>query len=159
LILAFAFAVTGSAPAEPSDVRTGRVHGYVTDTETKSPLAAANVLTEDTQMGGFTDGRGRFAIGRVPVGSYTLLFRYVGYEPARTTDVIVKSGRITSVHAELKAAIIQVLSYGGTLPWAYRDTPYEKVVDPESVMTESVHCIGPTASGIVVKLTRTTAAE
>jgi uncharacterized repeat protein (TIGR04076 family) len=51
--------------------------------------------------------------------------------------------------------IIQALKYGGTLGWRYKDTPYEKVIDPEGVTTEFVRCLDPTASGIVVKVIRT----
>jgi uncharacterized repeat protein (TIGR04076 family) len=52
-------------------------------------------------------------------------------------------------------SITQVLRLGGTLPWRYEDTPYEKVIDPEGITTEFIRCIDPTASGIVVKVTRT----
>lgn len=51
-------------------------------------------------------------------------------------------------------AVIQALRYGGTLPWRYKDTPYEKVIDPQGITTEFIRCIDPTASGIVVKVTR-----
>jgi uncharacterized repeat protein (TIGR04076 family) len=50
--------------------------------------------------------------------------------------------------------VIQVLRFGGTLGWQYKDTPYEKVINKSGVTTEYVHCIDP-ASGIVVKITRT----
>ncbi|OGC94738.1 MAG: hypothetical protein A2W25_16125 [candidate division Zixibacteria bacterium RBG_16_53_22] len=51
--------------------------------------------------------------------------------------------------------MIQALRYGGTLPWTYKGTPYEKVIDPDGVTTEFARCVDPTASGIVVKLIRT----
>ena len=51
--------------------------------------------------------------------------------------------------------ILEQLSAGETLNWDYKDTQYEKVIDPEGVTTEYVRCIDPTASGIVVKVTRT----
>ena len=51
--------------------------------------------------------------------------------------------------------VIRALEHGGTLPWKYQGTPYEKVIDPEGVMTEFVRCLDPTTSGIVVKVTRT----
>lgn len=51
--------------------------------------------------------------------------------------------------------IIQTLRFGGTLGWQYRDTPYEKEIDPEGVTTEFIRCIDPTESGIVVKVIRT----
>jgi hypothetical protein len=55
--------------------------------------------------------------------------------------------------------MIRALENGGTLPWKYKQTPYEKVFDPEGVTTEFVRCPDPTASGIVVKVTRTALPE
>jgi uncharacterized repeat protein (TIGR04076 family) len=49
---------------------------------------------------------------------------------------------------------IRALQNGGTLPWRYRGTPYEKEIDPDGVTTEYVRCPDPTASGIVMKITR-----
>lgn len=55
--------------------------------------------------------------------------------------------------------VIRALENGGTLPWRYRGTPYEKVIDPDGVTTEFVRCIDPTASGVVIKVTRTALPE
>ena len=52
-------------------------------------------------------------------------------------------------------SVIHVLRFGGTLPWDYEGTPYEKEIDPDGVTTEFVRCIDPTDSGIVVKVIRT----
>lgn len=54
---------------------------------------------------------------------------------------------------------IRALENGGTLPWRYRGTPYEKVIDPIGVTTEYVRCPDPTAAGIVVKVIRTALPE
>jgi len=48
---------------------------------------------------------------------------------------------------------IRVLEYGGTLPWLYKGTPYEKVIDPEGVTTEFIRCPDPTRV-VVAKITR-----
>jgi len=50
--------------------------------------------------------------------------------------------------------VIRALEHGGTLPWRYAGTPYEKEIDPDGVTTEYVRCLDPTASGIVVKVLR-----
>jgi len=50
---------------------------------------------------------------------------------------------------------IRVLEYGGTLPWLYTGTPYEKVIDPDGITTEFIRCPDPTESGMVAKITRT----
>jgi len=52
-------------------------------------------------------------------------------------------------------SVIRVLMFGGTLPWKYKDTPYEKEIDPNGVTTEYIRCVDPTDSGIVVKIIRT----
>ena len=51
--------------------------------------------------------------------------------------------------------MIRALENGGELPWKYKNTPFEKVIDPDGVTTEYVRCPDPTASGIVVKIIRT----
>ena len=51
-------------------------------------------------------------------------------------------------------SVITTLLYGGTLPWKYQGTPYEKEINPGGVTTEFIRCIDPTDSGIVVKLNR-----
>jgi len=50
--------------------------------------------------------------------------------------------------------VIRALENGGTLPWRYQGTPYEKVIDRNGVTTEFIRCLDPTASGIVMKVTR-----
>ena len=57
------------------------------------------------------------------------------------------------------SGVLKALSAGETLNWDYKGTPYEKVIAPEGITTEYVHCIDPTASGIVVKVIRTKMAE
>ncbi len=49
---------------------------------------------------------------------------------------------------------VRILEFGGTLPWMYEGTSYEKVIDPDGVTTEYVRCPDPT-SNLVAKITRT----
>ena len=51
-------------------------------------------------------------------------------------------------------SMVRVLQFGGSMPWTYHDTPYEKEIDPEGITTEFVRCPDPTAAGVVAKLTR-----
>ena len=56
-------------------------------------------------------------------------------------------------------SMVRVLQFGGTLPWKYGGTRYEKETDPEGLTTEFIRCPDPTSSGVVVKITRTKPAE
>jgi len=68
-------------------------------------------------------------------------------------------GMICAWLVDSLTGIIRSLEHGGTLSWKYKGTPYEKVIDPDGVTTEFVRCLDPTASGIVMKVTRTALAE
>ena len=86
----------------------GTIKGLVIDSESKEPLIGANVVLKGTQKGAATSQSGSFVIESIPVGSYTLLFSYIGYEVLAKVDVIVRSQRITFVDAELLHSAIEV---------------------------------------------------
>jgi len=50
--------------------------------------------------------------------------------------------------------VIPALLSGGTFPWKYEGTPYEKEIDPEGITTEFVRCPDPTSRGVVLKIIR-----
>ncbi len=56
-------------------------------------------------------------------------------------------------------AMIRVLQFGGTLPWKYQNTEYEKVINEAGQTTEFVRCPDPTDAGVIVKITRNKLAE
>jgi uncharacterized repeat protein (TIGR04076 family) len=64
------------------------------------------------------------------------------------------NGKICQWLLDSMNSMIRVLKYGGTLPWTYSDTPYEKNIDPNGITTEFVRCPDPTAR-IIAKITRT----
>ena len=43
--------------------------------------------------------------------------------------------------------IVRALEHGGNLSWKYKDTPYEKVIDPDGLTTEYVRCIAVCPGG------------
>lgn len=63
-------------------------------------------------------------------------------------------GRICPWLQDSMAGMLRVLALGGTLPWQYPGTPYEKETDPNGVTTEFVRCPDPTSRGVVVKIIR-----
>ncbi len=51
-------------------------------------------------------------------------------------------------------SMVLVMQFGGTLPWKYKDTKYEKALDVDGITTEFIRCPDPTDAGVVVKITR-----
>ena len=51
-------------------------------------------------------------------------------------------------------SMVRVLQFGGSLPWKYEGTPYEKTIDGNDITTEFVRCPDPTSAGVVAKISR-----
>ena len=81
---------------------------------------------------------------------------YDAYEVGQTFRYPEDLGLLCPWLVDSLTGMIRALENGGALPWRYRGTPYEKSIDPDGVTTEFVRCPDPTASGIVVKIVRTT---
>lgn len=77
-----------------------------------------------------------------------------GHKPGDVFQYPAEKGRICPWLMDSMDGFLRVLEYGGNLPWTYRGTPYEKVIDPDGVTTEFVRCPDPT-SGLVAKISRT----
>ena len=56
------------------------ITGKVVNSNTGKPLQGANVLIEQTSLGGATDENGLFSIRNLPIGNYTISASVIGYE-------------------------------------------------------------------------------
>ena len=59
-----------------------------------------------------------------------------------------EKGKICEWLMDSMNGAIRVLEYGGTMPWLYEGTPYQKVIDPKGLTTEFIRC--PDPSRVVV---------
>lgn len=89
----------------------GRIGGSVVSSGTLEPVAGAFVIVDGTDLGAITDSEGGYTILSVPVGSYGLRVSAVGHHPGLASDVIVRSGRLTTVDLVLERAPVE----GGTI--------------------------------------------
>lgn len=65
-----------------------------------------------------------------------------------------ETGPMCSWLQDSMSGFLRTLEYGGTLPWRYSGTRYEKEIDPDGVTTEFVRCPDPTTK-VVAKIIRT----
>ncbi len=89
-----------------SQIRYGQIGGTVTQETTAQPLAGANIILENTDLGAATDTRGRFQIQQVPVGSYTVRIEMMGFGTQYRANIHVEPGRTTTVNAALEQQVI-----------------------------------------------------
>ncbi len=96
---------------------TGKIQGVVRDEETKEPIAFADVIITNTEMGSATDENGNFFILNVPTGIYTIEASYIGYQTKRIENVLVEADRATRLNITLRKSAIElapVTVYGET---------------------------------------------
>jgi outer membrane receptor protein involved in Fe transport len=85
---------------------TGKLKGRVTDTNGE-PLVGANVLVMGTSQGAATDLDGYYNIINIRTGTYSVEFRYVGYQSKIVKDVNVVPDQTTEINAQLSEQSVQ----------------------------------------------------
>ncbi|MHC4923757.1 MAG: carboxypeptidase-like regulatory domain-containing protein, partial [Planctomycetota bacterium] len=114
--------------------RTGTVRGSVVDRETFAPISNVLVAVVGLPHEALSDAEGRFVLGPLPVGSYSIRLERIGYASALRADVVVKSDRITFVNVELESAAVGI--EGLVVGSGYFPSPAERTTSNASFQTE-----------------------
>ncbi|SHN41996.1 Outer membrane receptor proteins, mostly Fe transport [Chitinophaga sp. CF418] len=77
-------------------VDNGKVTGKVTDQKTGEALIGVTVIVQGTSTGAVTDVEGRYTLNLAP-GTYTLEFKYMGYQTKAVSEVVVGPGAPTQL--------------------------------------------------------------
>ncbi len=84
---------------------TGSIVGALTDKDyNNEPLAFANVLIKDTRIGVISDIDGLFEINDLTVGTYIVIFSFVGYETIEIENVSVEPNKVTTLNVPMGAS-------------------------------------------------------
>jgi len=104
LLLALLALPLATALAQPS----GTITGTVVATGTEQPIAGAQLVVEGADRRAVADDQGRFVILGVAPGVWRLQVRAIGYRPVIIPDVVVGSGKPTTLAIRLLPAPIDV---------------------------------------------------
>lgn len=96
------------APRSLAIVETGRISGHVFDAASGRPIANANVVVVGTPLGTTTNDSGYFVIRRVPVGTYQLTARFIGYAPVTTSGVRVTANAVVTRDFKLQPSALSL---------------------------------------------------
>lgn len=96
----------GRAEAAPMQATTGagRLTGRVIDRETGRALQGVQVSLVGTRLGSVTDLDGRYDVSRIPVGTYGIVARLIGYRPQRQDSVRIAAGATLQLNFALGTA-------------------------------------------------------
>ncbi len=84
--------------------QTGSIRGRVFDQKDGEPLIGATVLLVGTNQGTVVDLDGKYSMGRLAPGNYTLKISYVSYDTKTINNVAVKAGEATIINVGLNEA-------------------------------------------------------
>jgi outer membrane receptor protein involved in Fe transport len=87
---------------------TGKITGVVIDAETREPLPGAVITVLGSAMGANTDVDGRYTIINVPVGTYSVQAKMMGYEPSTFTGIKSIMDLTTTLNFKMKSTIIEM---------------------------------------------------
>lgn len=87
---------------------TGSIAGKVVDKTTREPLAGANIIVMDTQLGAAADVNGDFIVRNIESGSYNIEISMLGYKTLIKNRVVVKPGKSIFLQVELGQEPIQM---------------------------------------------------
>lgn len=88
---------------------TGKISGTVTDKKTGETLIGVSVKLAGTTRGVGTDVDGKYLLGGLAEGKYTIEISYVSYATKKITDVEVKAGAVTTLNVVMEEASSQTL--------------------------------------------------
>ena len=84
---------------------TGSIVGLLTDKEfNNEPLAFANVIIKGQNTGTTSDFDGLYALEDLPVGAYTIIYSFVGYETVEIDNITVEQDKVTTVNVPMGAS-------------------------------------------------------
>ncbi len=88
--------------------QTGKISGYVTDSQSGESVIGANIILEGTYFGAAADIEGYYSINNIPPGEYTLVISAVGYKKTKITDVYVKIDKTTKIDIKLHSDVLDL---------------------------------------------------
>jgi outer membrane receptor protein involved in Fe transport len=88
--------------------QNGKIHGVVTDKQTKEPLIGASILISGTSMGAASGLDGSYNILNLSPGTYDVKATYVGYQEITVKGLQVVSGLTAEVNFAMSSTAIEI---------------------------------------------------
>ena len=77
------------------------IKGYVTDAESKKPLAGITIRFQPGAGNAVTDSTGFYSFKQAPVGRYQVQYTGIGYETRLLSDIVLSSGKELELNISL----------------------------------------------------------
>ncbi len=124
---------------------TGKIVGRLLDAKTGDPIVGASVMVVGTKRGAVTDFEGRFVIGQIEPGTYTIRITHLDYSPLTVTDVLIKPDLSTDVSHQLTKRVtdlgVQIVVKDSRDILNIREVSNEITITKEGIHTQPVNTV------------------
>ncbi len=86
---------------------TGKISGIITDSQTGEPVAGANIVILDTELGAFSSLDGDFFLLNVPPGQYDVMASHVNYASVTQQEVLIYADLTATLNFKLTSTTVQ----------------------------------------------------
>ncbi len=83
----------------------GRIAGRVVDKDSQQPISSVNVYLDDKIIA-TTDNKGKYYAYNIEIGTHTIKFERIGYQPKVRVNIIVQANQTTVINAQLVKNVI-----------------------------------------------------
>ncbi len=138
--------------------QSGTLKGKISDTDTKDPVAFANIIIESggRQYGGTTsDFDGYYTIKPIPPGKYTVKASFVGYKTKVINSVVINADKITFLNFKMTSTTetletVEISDYKVPLISKDKTTSGETVTSEEiaKIPGRSAQAVAVTVGGV-----------
>ena len=87
---------------------TGKIAGFVRDSNTGLPIPGVNIQIEDHFLGAASDTKGEYFIINIPVGKHKITASFIGYKSFTFNDIEVEIDRTVVVNFTLEEKILDL---------------------------------------------------
>ena len=110
------------APRPLAVVETGRISGHIRDALSGNPVVGAQVVVVGTSLATMTNDSGYYVVRQVPIGTYQLTARFIGYAPLTVSGVRVTANAVVTQDFKLQPSrvTLDAVTATGVLGFAER---------------------------------------
>jgi len=103
-----AFLLVSFAASLVAQLSTGKIEGYVRDSDTGLPLAGAQVVVNGTRLGNVTNKDGYYFILNVPPGDRSLTVTHTGYQKTTIASNMILAGQTTTINFKISSTVVEL---------------------------------------------------
>ncbi len=107
ILLVFIFLLTIPFSLIAQDESPSNVKGTIVDGATGDILIGANVIIDGTSLGAASDLNGQYNIRNIPAGTYSIVYKYLGYRQQVMTEIKLLPGKTMEIEVTLQPEVIE----------------------------------------------------